>query len=63
MVVVPVPIQECDFNMAASHATYDVLPEPFPVSGDRVSMPQGPGIGVPIDPEALGRHALGEPRG
>ena len=63
MVAVPVPIQECDFYMAACYATYDVLPEPFPVSGGRVSMPKGPGIGVPINPEALSRQAPGEPLG
>ena len=61
MVAVPVPIQECDFNMAACYATNDAPTEPFPASGGRVSMAQGPGIGVPIESEALGRHALGEP--
>lgn len=49
--------------MAACYATDDAPTEPFPVSGGCASMPQGPGIGVPIDPKAFGRHALGEPLG
>ena len=63
MAAVPGPILECEFYMATYYATEDILTEPFPVTSGRVRVPQGPGLGVSVDPEALRRHALGEPLG
>ena len=61
MAAVPGSILECEFYMATYYATEDILTEPFLVSGGRVRVPQGPGLGVSVDPETLRRHALDEP--
>ena len=46
----------CEFYMSTYYAREDILTEPFPVRGGEVHVPAGPGLGVRVDPDRLGRH-------
>ena len=40
----------CEFYMATYYLKEDILAEPFPVRGGEVRVPDGPGLGVAVDP-------------
>jgi muconate cycloisomerase len=42
--------------MSTYYAKEDILTEPFPVRDGKVHVPQGPGLGVRIDPDRLARY-------
>ena len=46
----------CEFYMSTYYAREDVLAEPFPVRGGLVHVPEGPGLGVAVDPERLAKY-------
>ena len=46
----------CEFYMPTYYAREDLLAEPFPVRGGLVHVPDGPGLGVTVDPERLARY-------
>jgi D-galactarolactone cycloisomerase len=48
------PMLEYDCN--PNPLREELLAEPFGLDGDRVLIPQGPGLGIELDPDALGRY-------
>jgi muconate cycloisomerase len=48
----------CEFYQAAYYLTEDLLAEPFPISGGKVRVPTGPGLGVTVDEDRLAFHTL-----
>ena len=46
----------CEFYMSTYYAREDLLAEPFPVRGGLVHVPEGPGLGVTVDPERLAKY-------
>ncbi len=46
----------CEFYMSTYYSQEDILAEPFPVRGGEVHVPDGPGLGVRVDPDRLARH-------
>ena len=46
----------CEFYMATFYAREDLLAEPFPVRDGLVHVPNGPGLGVTVDPDRLARY-------
>ena len=46
----------CEFYMSTYYASADIADAPFPVANGMVQLPQGPGLGVRPDKEALARH-------
>lgn len=61
MAAVPDLLLQCEFYMATYYARDDILEEPFPVKNGRVIVPQGPGLGVKVDPEKLAKYAVSDP--
>uniref|UniRef100_UPI0035186214 enolase C-terminal domain-like protein n=1 Tax=Salipiger bermudensis TaxID=344736 RepID=UPI0035186214 len=54
---------DCEFYMSTYYASEDILTEPFPVRGGRVHVPEGPGLGVAVDPAMLAKYAQAEALG
>ncbi|WP_335947617.1 enolase C-terminal domain-like protein [Salipiger bermudensis] len=54
---------DCEFYMSTYYASEDILTEPFPVRGGRVHVPEGPGLGVAVDPSMLAKYAQAEALG
>ena len=50
----------CEFYMSSYYAASDIAETPFPVSGGKVHLPEGPGLGVRPDAEKLARHRLAQ---
>lgn len=48
----------CEFYQARHYLVEDILAEPFPVREGRVVVPQGPGLGIVVDPGRLARYSL-----
>lgn len=48
----------CEFYMSAYFASADITDPKLPVSDGKVRLPQGAGLGVRPDPDALARHRL-----
>ena len=46
----------CEFYMSIYYAREDILTEPFPVRDGLVHVPDGPGLGVAVDPDRLARY-------
>ena len=46
----------CEFYMSTYYLREDILAEPFPVRGGMVHVPDGPGLGVAVDPDRLARY-------
>lgn len=46
----------CEFYMSTYYAAEDIAEVPFPVKNGMVHLPEGPGLGVRPDPDALLRH-------
>jgi muconate cycloisomerase len=46
----------CEFYMSTYYSKEDILTEPFPVRGGQVHVPDGPGLGVTVDPERLAKY-------
>ena len=46
----------CEFYMPTYYAREDILTEPFPVRDGLVHVPEGPGLGVTVDPDRLARY-------
>lgn len=46
----------CEFYMSTYYTREDVLTEPFPVRGGQVHVPDGPGLGVAVDPDRLAKY-------
>lgn len=57
MAAVPDLRLQCEFYMATYYVEDDILTEPFPVRNGRVYVPEGPGLGVSVDPEKLAYYA------
>jgi muconate cycloisomerase len=47
----------CEFYQARYYLAEDILAEPFPIRDGRVTVPQGPGLGIAVDPARLACHA------
>ena len=45
----------CEFYMPTYYLEEDILADPFPVKEGRVQVPQGPGLGVRVDRDRLGK--------
>ncbi len=60
MAAVPDLLLQCEFYMATYYAEDDILTEAFPVRHGRVHVPQGPGLGVQVDPDKLTHYSVGE---
>ncbi len=58
MAAVPDLRLQCEFYMATYYVQDDILLEPFPVRQGRVLVPDGPGLGVSVDPEKLAHYAV-----
>ena len=43
----------CEFYMSTYYLREDILADPFPVRGGMVHVPDGPGLGVTVDPDRL----------
>ncbi len=63
MAAVPDLVLQCEFYMATYYAQEDILTDPFPVRNGRVHVPQGPGLGVAVDPDRLARYSVCSPLG
>jgi muconate cycloisomerase len=63
MAAVPDLVLQCEFYMATYYAQDDILTEAFPVRKGRVHVPEGPGLGVGVDPEKLAKYAVSAPLG
>ncbi|MCV0425039.1 MAG: cycloisomerase [Roseibium sp.] len=61
MAAVPDLVLQCEFYMATYYAEDDILTEPFPVRNGRVFVPEGPGLGVTVDPDKLDRYSVAKP--
>ncbi|MDE0210942.1 MAG: cycloisomerase, partial [Boseongicola sp.] len=48
----------CEFYMSTYYASADIAEPGLPVSEGKVQLPQGPGLGVRPDPDALARHRI-----
>ena len=46
----------CEFYMSTYYLREDILAEPFPVRDGMVHVPDGPGLGVAVDPDRLARY-------
>ena len=46
----------CEFYMSTYYAREDILTEPFPVRDGLVHVPDGPGLGVTVDPDRLAKY-------
>ena len=46
----------CEFYMSTYYAREDILTEPFPVRDGLVHVPDGPGLGVAVDPDRLAKY-------
>ena len=46
----------CEFYMPTYYACEDILTEPFPVRDGLVHVPDGPGLGVTVDPDRLAKY-------
>ena len=46
----------CEFYMPTYYAREDLLIEPFPVRDGLVHVPDGPGLGVTVDPDRLAKY-------
>ena len=46
----------CEFYMPTYYAREDILAEPFPVRDGFVHVPDGPGLGVTVDPDRLAKY-------
>ena len=60
MAAVPDLVLQCEFYMATYYAADDILTQPFPVKHGRVHVPDGPGLGVAVDPDKLAKYAVAE---
>ena len=49
----------CEFYMPTCYAREDLLVEPFPVRDGLVHVPEGPGLGVTVDPDRLAKYRTG----
>ncbi len=50
----------CEFYMASYYARDDILTEAFAIQNGRVLVPDGPGLGVEVNPEKLEKYAVAE---
>ncbi|MCV6593895.1 MAG: cycloisomerase [Silicimonas sp.] len=50
----------CEFYMSTYYASADIAETPFPVSDGQVHLPEGAGLGVRPDRDALARHRTGQ---
>ena len=48
----------CEFYMSTYFASADITDPKLPVSGGKVRLPQGAGLGVRPDPDSLARHRI-----
>ena len=48
----------CEFYMPTYYACEDILAEPFPVRDGLVHVPDGPGLGVTVDPDRLAKYRI-----
>ena len=46
----------CEFYMSTYYAREDILTEPFPVRDGLVHVPDGPGLGVTVDPDRVAKY-------
>ena len=46
----------CEFYMPSYYLKEDILAEPFPVRDGAVHIPDGPGLGVAVDPDRLAKY-------
>ena len=46
----------CELYMSTYYAREDILAEPFPVRSGLVHVPDGPGLGVTVDPDRLAKY-------
>ena len=46
----------CEFYMSSYYLKEDILAEPFPVRDGMVHVPDGPGLGVAVDPDRLAKY-------
>ena len=46
----------CEFYMSSYYLKEDILAEPFPVRDGMVHVPDGPGLGVTVNPDRLARY-------
>ena len=53
MAALPGPSLGCEFYMSTYYASADIAEMPFPVSGGMVHLPEGPGLGVRPERDAL----------
>ncbi|MEG9862809.1 MAG: enolase C-terminal domain-like protein [Parvularculales bacterium] len=60
MAAVPDLTLGCEFYMATYYAQEDILTDPFPAEKGRVHVPEGPGLGVEVSPDALGKFAVAD---
>lgn len=51
----------CEFYQAQWYLAEDILEIPFPSAGGAVSIPDGPGLGIRPNPDAIRRHAVAGP--
>ena len=48
----------CEFYQATYFLAEDILASPFAVAQGHVVVPEGPGLGVAVDPDALARFSV-----
>ena len=46
----------CEFYMSSYYLKEDILAEPFPVRNGMVHVPDGPGLGIAVDPDRLAKY-------
>ena len=46
----------CEFYMSSYYLKEDILAEPFPVRDGMVHVPDGPGLGIAVDPDRLAKY-------
>jgi muconate cycloisomerase len=49
----------CEFYQPTYYLAEDVLADPFPVANGEIVIPDGPGLGVEIDPERIAKYETG----
>ncbi len=48
----------CEFYHATYYLKEDLLAEPFPIVGGKVQVPDGPGLGMAVDPDRLAKYTV-----
>jgi muconate cycloisomerase len=48
----------CEFYQAVYYLKEDLLAEPYPAKGGKVTVPDGPGLGIDVDEDRLAKYTV-----